>query len=118
MNSNIIELLQNLQYGGLLTGICTFLIIGIFHPLVIKGEYYFGPKCKSWFLIAGLLFLLASVLVKGIFLSTILGVTSFSCFWSIREVNDQVKRVEKGWFPRNPKRSYPYPADQKPAVRK
>ncbi|MBQ5864199.1 MAG: DUF4491 family protein, partial [Bacteroidales bacterium] len=27
-----------------------------------------------------------------------------SSFWSILEVFEQKKRVEKGWFPKNPKR--------------
>ena len=31
------------------------------------------------------------------------GVTAFSCFWSILELFQQKKRVEKGWFPANPK---------------
>lgn len=29
---------------GILIGVVTFFLIGIFHPLVIKGEYYFGKK--------------------------------------------------------------------------
>lgn len=32
------------QCYGLIIGAATFLIIGLFHPLVIKGEYYFGVK--------------------------------------------------------------------------
>ncbi|MDE6879291.1 MAG: DUF4491 family protein, partial [Odoribacter sp.] len=39
---------------GLLIGICTFLIIGIFHPVVIKCEYYFGTRCWWVFLILGI----------------------------------------------------------------
>ena len=26
------------------------------------------------------------------------------CLWSIRELKEQAKRVERGWFPKNPKR--------------
>ena len=26
------------------------------------------------------------------------------CLWSIRELKEQAKRVEHGWFPKNPKR--------------
>lgn len=91
---------------GLIIGLCTFLIIGLFHPLVIKGEYYFGEKCKIWFLLAGIVFLITSLLVSNVILSSLFGVTAFSCFWSIREITDQIKRVEKGWFPKNPKRNY------------
>jgi hypothetical protein len=98
------ELLAQYRLDGLLIGMCTFLIIGCFHPLVIKGEYYFGEKIKWWFLAAGIIFLIASVLVEGIMLSSLLGVTAFSSFWSIKEVKEQVERVRKGWFPANPKR--------------
>lgn len=91
-----------MNWSGLVIGLCTFLIIGVFHPLVIKGEYYFGERIKWAFLICGIGFLAAALLVQGIMASSLLGVTAFSCFWSILEVKEQVKRVEKGWFPANP----------------
>lgn len=96
--------MYRINFEGLLVGLCTFLIIGLFHPLVIKGEYYFGEKVKWAFLVAGIIFLAATLLVRSFIGSALLGVTAFSCFWSIKEVNEQVKRVEKGWFPANPKR--------------
>lgn len=96
--------MYRINFEGLLVGLCTFLIIGLFHPLVIKGEYYFGGKVKWAFLVAGIIFLAATLLVRSFIGSALLGVTAFSCFWSIKEVNEQVKRVEKGWFPANPKR--------------
>lgn len=96
--------MDRINFEGLLVGLCTFLIIGLFHPLVIKGEYYFGEKVKWAFLVAGIIFLAATLLVRSFIGSALLGVTAFSCFWSIKEVNEQVKRVEKGWFPANPKR--------------
>ncbi|MCX4331712.1 MAG: DUF4491 family protein [Muribaculaceae bacterium] len=89
---------------GLLIGLASFLIIGLFHPLVIKGEYYFGQKCRWWFLVAGIVLCGASLLVDNIVASALLGVTAFSCFWSIKEIKEQRERVEKGWFPRNPDR--------------
>ena len=30
-----------LQFDGLLIGIATFLIIGLFHPVVVKAEYQY-----------------------------------------------------------------------------
>lgn len=96
------------NFSGLLIGISTFLIIGLFHPLVIKGEYYFGKKCRWWFAVAGVLFLVTAVMVKSTVASSLLGVTAFSCFWSIKEINEQVERVRKGWFPKNPKRQYDF----------
>ncbi len=93
---------------GLAIGICTFLVIGLFHPIVIKCEYYFGTRCWWWFLILGLICMGLSVWVGNLFVSALLGVTAFSSFWSILEIFEQQKRVQKGWFPRNPKRKYPF----------
>ena len=39
-------------------------------------------------------------------MSSILGVTGFSCLWSIHEIIEQEERVKKGWFPRNAKKNY------------
>ena len=97
------EFLEQYNLTGVVIGLLSFLIIGIFHPLVIKGEYYFGEKIKWAFLAGGILFLILSVFSKGIVLSALFGVTSFSSFWGIKEVNEQVERVKKGWFPANPK---------------
>lgn len=97
-----------LHWGGLLIGISTFLIIGLFHPVVIKAEYYWGTRCWWVFLVLGLTGLTASLLVADILLSSLLGVFSFSSFWTIKEVFDQRKRVQKGWFPMNPKRKHEY----------
>ena len=104
----IMQFLQDNHLLGLLIGISTFLIIGLFHPLVIKCEYYFGTKCWWWFLILGLIGVGLSIWVENVLWSTLLGVFSFSSFWTIKEIFDQKKRVIKGWFPRNPKRKYDY----------
>ena len=58
---------------GIITGLATFLIIGIFHPIVIKAEYYLGTRCWWMFVIAGIIFGAASLLISNIILSTILG---------------------------------------------
>lgn len=100
----MLEFLSQYRLEGLFIGLATFLIIGLFHPLVIKGEYYFGEKVKWWFLVAGIVFLILSLSVDSIIWSALLGVTSFSCFWSILEIKEQVERVKKGWFPANPAR--------------
>ena len=89
---------------GLATGLATFVVIGVFHPIVIKAEYYWGVGCWWAFLVAGCVFAGVSVLLSDAFCSTLAGVVAFSCFWSIIELFEQRKRVKKGWFPANPKR--------------
>lgn len=93
-----------MNFTGLIIGIATFLCIGIFHPLVIKAEYHFGVGCWWTFLVLGVLCIGGSLLVESTILSTVLGVTAFSSLWSILELFKQRRRVEKGWFPKNPKR--------------
>lgn len=94
--------------GGIVIGIGTFLIIGIFHPITVKCEYYFGTRCWWWFLLLGVAGILGSVLIDNILLSSLLGVLAFSSFWTIKEVFEQRRRVLKGWFPMNPKRKQEY----------
>lgn len=89
---------------GLTIGIATFLIIGLFHPICIKCEYYFGVKCWWWFLVLGIIGVVASIFVADVLWSSLLGVFAFSSFWTIGEIFEQRKRVERGWFPRNPRR--------------
>ncbi|ABK60411.1 MULTISPECIES: DUF4491 family protein [Clostridium] len=93
---------MNIQ--GVLIGLSAFLIIGAFHPIVIKGEYYFGKGIWPIFLVVGIVFLTASIVTKNQMGSAILGVIGFSCLWSIIEIFEQETRVKKGWFPKNPKR--------------
>ena len=95
---------MNFNVSGIIIGVATFLIIGLFHPLVIKAEYYIGVKSWWLFLLLGILSAIASLLVSELIISILLGVVAFSSFWSIGEVFQQKKRVEKGWFPANPKR--------------
>ena len=97
-----------MNWTGLIIGLATFLLIGLFHPLVIKSEYYLGRRCWPIFLLAGISTLAASLLIQNDYASIILGVVSFSCFWSILEVFQQHDRVKKGWFPMNPKRKKDY----------
>ena len=102
------QFLTDYHLTGLVIGICTFLIIGIFHPIVIKSEYYWGTRCWWLYLIAGILGVIGAVWVDNIIVSSLLGVFSFSSFWGIKELFEQEQRVRKGWFPKNPKRTYKF----------
>ena len=99
------QFLQSCHMLGLAIGLCTFLIIGLFHPVVIKSEYHFGTRCWWVFPLLGIVALAASILIADVFWSAVLGVTAFSSFWTILEIFEQRERVRKGWFPRNPCRN-------------
>ena len=91
-----------MNFTGIIVGLATFLIIGVFHPIVIKAEYYLGTKCWWMFLLAGIILGAVSLLIGNLVISTIVGVTAFSSFWSILELFHQKERVRKGWFPEGP----------------
>jgi len=100
--------MEHYHLTGVAIGFCTFLIIGLFHPVVIKCEYYFGTRCWWVFLMLGLAAVGTALYVENIFWSALLGVFAFSSFWTILEIFEQKERVKKGWFPMNPRRKGEY----------
>ena len=99
---------MELHFTGILIALCTFLAIGMFHPLVIKTEYYTGTRFWWLFLLGGLLCVVGAFFISDVFWSSIVGVVGASFLWSIGELFEQKKRVERGWFPMNPKRKNEY----------
>lgn len=102
------EFIEAYNLTGLIIGICTFLIIGLFHPVVVKAEYYWGTRCWWVFLLLGIIGIVGAIMVRDVLWSSLLGVFAFSSFWTILEVFEQRGRVKKGWFPMNPKRKNEY----------
>ncbi|MDH6341621.1 hypothetical protein M2480_000922 [Parabacteroides sp. PFB2-12] len=102
-----------IHFEGLIIGIATFLVIGLFHPIVIKAEYYWGTRCWWLFLAFGIAGVAAALFIEQVMWSAICGVFAFSSFWSIKELFEQEERIRKGWFPRNPKRIYPWDKEEK-----
>jgi hypothetical protein len=92
--------------NGMIIGLVSFLVIGIFHPIVIHVEYHFGTRIWPVFLLLGIVVCVLSLFVENTILNAALGIFAFSCFWSINELFHQKKRVEKGWFPKNEKRAH------------
>ena len=94
-----------MNFIGVFLGALSFLIIGIWHPIVIKGEYYFGKKvCAPIFAVIGIACIIIALNVENVVLNTAISLFGFSALWGILEVKDQEERVRKGWFPANPKR--------------
>lgn len=97
-----------MYFEGIIIAIATFLIIGLFHPIVIKSEYYWGTKCWPIFAVLGVALLAASLFISDVLIASVIGVFGCSSLWSILEIFEQKKRVQKGWFPMNPKRKDEY----------
>ena len=93
-----------MNFEGPLIGLATFLIIGVFHPIVIKTEYYFGTRPWWILLLLGLGCIAGALFVESTLASALLGVTGFSSLWTILELFEQKERVKKGWFPKREKK--------------
>ncbi len=89
---------------GLVLGAFTFVLIGAFHVVVIKGEYYFSKNIWPLFLALGVMSLGYSLFSASDLESGLWAVLGMTFLWSIMELFQQEKRVEKGWFPHNPNR--------------
>lgn len=94
-----------MNWQGVIIGAVAFLIIGIFHPIVIKGEYHFGRKIWPAFLVVGVISIIGALFIRNVLLAAATGIFGFSCLWSIHEITEQEERVRKGWFPANPRRT-------------
>ena len=53
-----------MNFTGILIAISAFLIIGLFHPIVIKTEYYTGVRFWWIFLLMGLICLVSALYVN------------------------------------------------------
>ena len=95
-----------MYFTGIIIAIMTFLAIGIWHPIVIKTEYYWGTRPWILYLIVGLACITGALFIENAIISSIVGVFGASALWGIGELFAQKRRVEKGWFPKNPNRKY------------
>ena len=96
--------MSTMNFEGLILGLAAFLSIGLWHPIVIKTEYYFGTRVWWVYLLVGLGGIVGSLFLHNTYLSVFLGIFAFSALWGIKELFEQERRVARGWFPKNPKR--------------
>jgi len=96
---------SNIYVSGVVIGIISLIITGVFHPIVIKLEYYYGKK--SWKLLFAIGILCVGIsLFSSTHISIFTGVLAFSLFWSCIELFKQHKRVLLGRAKKNPNRNY------------
>jgi membrane protein len=104
--------IMELYFTGIIIAVSTFLIIGIFHPIVIKTEYYWGTRPWWCFLMLGLICVAAALMISNVIVSSLLGVAGAAFLWAIGELFEQKERVKRGWFPMNPKRKDAYKTNE------
>jgi hypothetical protein len=81
-----------MYFSGLIMGVSMFLLIGLFHPLVVKAENCLGKRKLK--LIFG--FISAATIIMSLFTGVLLSIFSgclgFSCLWAVFEADKQEKR--------------------------
>ena len=93
-----------MSYDGVLVAGGTLAIFAVSRWSCIAGEYYFSKRIWVLFLVIGLAAIVFAIQVDNLVGASLLSVLGFCYLWGIGEVVAQEKRVEKGWYPRNPKR--------------
>jgi len=94
-----------MHFQGILAGLFVFILIGALHILVVKVEYHFGAHLWPLFLLLGLAGVGSSLFVEDTFFCIILAISGFLIMYTAWELIKQKERVERGWFPQNPKRN-------------
>ena len=93
-----------MSYDGVLGAGGTLAIFAVSRWSCIAGEYYFSKRIWVLFLVIGLAAIVFAIQVDNLVGASLLSVLGFCYLWGIGEVVAQEKRVEKGWYPRNPRR--------------
>ena len=93
-----------MTWTGITAGVAIIVLTGLFHPIVVKCEYYFSARVWPVFLVLGLASLGVSLYTENAEVSSVMGILGAILLWCIRELKEQEKRVANGWYPKNPKR--------------
>lgn len=96
-----------MSFLGFAFGILTLFIIGLGFVWVIRGERYLGYLWWPYVMGSGILLILVSLFVSGIWLSAVLGAFGASLVWGSTELKEQAIRAEVGWYPFNPRKILP-----------
>ena len=58
-----------MYFTGIIIAVMTFLTIGIWHPIVIKTEYYWGTRPWIIYLLVGICCCVAALFIANVYLS-------------------------------------------------
>jgi len=58
---------MEIYFQGVILAVCTFFIIGLLHPIVVKWEFYFGTKGWWLWLLGGIGCCVLAPFLAGLF---------------------------------------------------
>ena len=92
-----------MNFLGLGLGLATLVIIGLGFVWVIRVEYHLGYLWWPYIMGPGIGLIGASLFIRSMWASALLGVIGGSIIWGATELKEQAVRAELGWYPFNPK---------------
>ncbi len=95
------------MFTGLIVGAIAFVVVGVFHPLVIAVEYHLGKRMWPAFVLLAIGAFASSLFAPPLG-SMVLGSVGAGLCWSILELVWQHERARKGHAKRNPTRPAEY----------
>jgi hypothetical protein len=96
-----------MNFFGFTLGILALLIIGLGFVWVIRGERYFGYLWWPYVMGLGIVLIVTSLFINGLWVSALLGVFGASLIWGSTELKEQAVRAEIGWYPFHAKKIQP-----------
>ncbi len=93
-----------MSYVGLVMGVIMLVAVGLGHVLVIRWEYHLGVGTWWLMMLLGVGVLVGSLFAGNVYLSGALGLVAATLLWGVKELFEQGRRVERGLYPRNPRR--------------
>ena len=75
-----------MYFTGIIIATATFLTIGLWHPIVIKTEYYWGTRPWIIYLLVGVTCIVWALFIENTVVSAIVGVFGASALWGIGEL--------------------------------
>ena len=96
------DFLNEYHLYGLALGVSSFLIIGLFHPVVIKAEYYWGTRCWWLFLLLGIAGAVASLCAENTFISALLASSPSHLSGASKKYSSKKNGSGKAGSPRTP----------------
>ena len=88
-----------MYFTGITIALMTFLAIGIWHPIVIKTEYYWGTRPWVVYLLVGIACCATALFVENVYVSSFLGVESQQEKYNLIKIASNMVYSMRSCFP-------------------
>jgi len=87
-----------MYFDGIIIGLIAFIMIGLFHPLVIYGEYHFGVKICTLFFCFGIISCIILIIIENKIISATIAIIDFIVFGVYMNCSNRKKELKMAGF--------------------